>query len=406
MTKQLNDKVVQKEETAIELYPEGGAAGGRLLMTSQIVVFSIPANITPTISNKIAKVMKLDYKLRIIVKVPKSPSDASANISDYKDLSVNLPAVIGTTGTIHDSGFELNNNPFGMGNASETGGSLYNGYGGTGTGNGPTITSVYSAARGSINYGPPPPQPISLIGFRMPEPNYTINGYFSPHQYEQQQQMYPPSNNQFVLNTLQLPYTTSSDSIDSSKIEGMPMPDFSNNDVHPPPAANRQSNIVHDEMATLSSSPSASCTIDQMLTSVAIYPPQQQQINGYPPPPMRNNDSSTTFESDNKEDPISNISASWSKMYIAPPLTKQPTPSSSSEIAINTLLVSGDKPNTPTPPPKHTELSAQDSTNTTQNHATAANTKTSSTSSPSLKKSIHVTRIDPLESINATHEPK
>lgn len=203
MTKQLEDKIVQKEEKPIAMAP--GIAGNRLLSSSQVVVFSTPSNITPTIS-KNAKVMRLDYKLRVSVKIP------SVDSGKDRELSVNLPIVIGTTGvsTIYDSGFESHTtNLYGSHHAGGSDGnnSVSNGYG-PGSFYPPPISPSASSGFGY------PPAPAGPGGFHMPEPH----GFYPP--------VYPP--NRFVLNPEQLAYTSSlyQKSEDSGKYESMPMPDF------------------------------------------------------------------------------------------------------------------------------------------------------------------------------------
>jgi hypothetical protein len=419
LTKQLDDKIVQKEEKAIELLPEGGS---RLLGTSQIVMFSIPSNITPTIHSEDAKVMKLDYKLRVTIKIPKSDS------SDSKDLNVNLPVVIGTTGvsTIYDSGFE--SIPFGINsNGSDGNNSLHNGHGWPPA---PSNNS-FCFGGGSLNYGTP--LPISPIGFHMPEPNYGIMGYF-PQQYSPQRQVYPPNNdnNRFILNTQQLPYAILHDSSDSNKIEGMPMPDFSSN-IYPPPQQNN--NILTEEIAALSSSPSNSSTID-MMSSMVYFP---TQVNGdvkkfgYPPrkhDDTHSNPNAIDHDNHHPEDnskggneSISNITSSCHKMHIAPPtaaISEQQQDTavtdedlfSDTEDAINSLLLSIDKPNTPTPPQRHTELSSLDDAVTKSRATTVQKSPNSYQSdvhydlamSPTTsRKNATVTRIDPLDSVGSNN---
>lgn len=197
MTKQLEDRIVHKEEKQIVMAPEFGG----LLSSSQVVVFSTPPNVTPTIS-KDAKVMRLDYKLRVSVNIP--------NVSSGKDreLSVNLPIVVGTTGisTIYDSGFE-SQKPYGSSHhtgGSEGNNSMHNGFGGP-------VYPPPPISPTSLQFGYPPPPPG---GFHMPEPH----NFYPPTSY-------PP--NRFVLNPQQLAYnSTPYPNEDNGKFETMPMPDF------------------------------------------------------------------------------------------------------------------------------------------------------------------------------------
>lgn len=53
---------------------------------NQRVALFIPIDLTPTISRSIAKVMKLDYKIRVTIELP----------GKKKTLFVDLPLVIGT----------------------------------------------------------------------------------------------------------------------------------------------------------------------------------------------------------------------------------------------------------------------------------------------------------------------
>jgi hypothetical protein len=207
MTKQLTDKVVQKTDKSVELVSEGPS---RLCGLSSVLVLEIPSNTTPTIHQN-AKVMRIDYKIRVTVKIP----SADHNGKD-KELSVNLPIVIGTTGTsnIDDSGFEssMRSNPFGQyPGGSEGSQSIHNG-------------GDSSIGFRSLSPAPYPP----MFGNTTPYPPMSNNGppaggFFMPEPF----QPYPPvaDENRFVLNPQQMPYTSD----DSIKIEGMPMPSFDNN---------------------------------------------------------------------------------------------------------------------------------------------------------------------------------
>ncbi|KAG2230556.1 hypothetical protein BDF21DRAFT_498262 [Thamnidium elegans] len=233
MTKQLNDKIIQTDKIKLELDSDIG--DHRLIGMSRVVAIPIPSNITPTIKSN-AKVMRLDYKIRVTAKMPGIDSGKD------KELSVNLPITIGTTGVsaIYDSGFESNMSMLNMenNNGSDSGHSISQG-------------GRYSVGPGSFyganaygRPGPPPgpynPPMAGPGGFLMP--NYN-NEY-----HQQQYTMYPPPmHNQFVINAQQLPYPP----IDrSDRIEGMPMPSFNdppyppNNDPPYPPHNNISNEIL------------------------------------------------------------------------------------------------------------------------------------------------------------------
>lgn len=176
MTRQLDDKPVQMEKKNIELIPEHG----RLLGCNQVLVLPIPCNITPTIGVS-AKVMRLDYKLRVTVKIPGIDSGKD------KELSVNLPLVVGTTGIVDNKPFTQNTYP------------------------------AYSFAASPANV------------FQMPEPR----------------QMYPP---QFVLNPQQMAYNSPLEN--ESKFEiGMPMPGFEQ-EKSPGSVASNQPVFVYPPIST------------------------------------------------------------------------------------------------------------------------------------------------------------
>jgi hypothetical protein len=233
MTKQLADKVVQKTEKSVELVHEGPS---RLLGFSSILVLEIPSNTTPTIHQN-AKVMRLDYKIRVTVKIPNVDHDGKD-----KELSINLPIVIGTIGisNIYDSGFEspVRTNPFGQyqsfNGGSEGSQSIHNG--GDGSSGfrslSPTPHPPFfgnNAPYPPLNTGPPNNGSNSgpNSGFVMPEPF----------------QSYPPmaDENRFVLNPQKMPYTSD----DNIKIEGMPMPCFDNSQQQ---LVNEIDNIIYNPL--------------------------------------------------------------------------------------------------------------------------------------------------------------
>ncbi|KAG2195366.1 hypothetical protein INT47_004474 [Mucor saturninus] len=79
-TWQLDDRIVEKYSLK-----------GEILASTQIITLPIPSNLTPTISSLSAKVMRLDYKLRVTVELQ----------NRNRVLSVNLPLVIGTKRTFY-----------------------------------------------------------------------------------------------------------------------------------------------------------------------------------------------------------------------------------------------------------------------------------------------------------------
>lgn len=89
MTRQLDDKVIEAETKKVDLFP----TYGRSLAFNQLIVLPISPNLTPTIDGVSAKVMKLDYKLRVTVELP----------GKDKKLTVTLPLVIGTTGKVDNT---------------------------------------------------------------------------------------------------------------------------------------------------------------------------------------------------------------------------------------------------------------------------------------------------------------
>ena len=192
MTKQLDDKIIHKDEKHMELVPE---LGRNLLSCNKVLIFSTPFDITPTIRAG-TKVMRLDYKLRVSVNIPE------ADAGKDKTLSINLPIVIGTTGvsTIHDSGYDSTLSP-----------QAYELHGGTSEGSNSVRNSGFQSPHHYDVHSPPP---HSVIGFHIPEPSF--HGYPPPHIND-----YPP--NRFVLNPQQIAYSSE----DNQTFEGMPMPQFS-----------------------------------------------------------------------------------------------------------------------------------------------------------------------------------
>lgn len=260
MTKQLDDKIIQTDKIQLELFPDN--ADHRLIGMSQVVVVPIPSNTTPTIKSN-AKVMRLDYKIRVTAKM--SGIDSGKD----RELSINLPITIGTTGVsaIYDSGFEssmsmlnLENN-----NGSDSGRSISQG-GRYSTGPG----SFYGAyAYGRPGPGPPPgPSPPPMAGsggFHMP--NYN-NEY-----HQQQYNMYPPPPmpSQFVINAQQLPYPP----IDrNNRFEGMPMPSF-NDPPYPP----------NHKIGNDSPYPPNNNISNEVLSPDGILSEGNQSGFGYPPHP-------------------------------------------------------------------------------------------------------------------------
>ncbi|GAA5801354.1 hypothetical protein HPULCUR_006800 [Helicostylum pulchrum] len=271
MTKQLDDKIIQTDKIKLELFPDIG--DHRLIGMSQVVVMPIPSNTTPTIKSN-AKVMRLDYKIRVTAKM--SGIDSGKD----RELSVNLPITIGTTGVsaIYDSVFESNMSMLNLenNNGSDSGHSISQGGGGGRYSVGPgSFYGAYSYGRPAPPPGPSPPPMAGPGGFHMP--NYN-NEY-----HQQQYNMYPPPpmHNQFVINAQHLPYPP----IDrNDRFEGMPMPSI--NDPPYPPNHNNNSNDTpypHNHKNNLPYPPNNNIS-SEVLSPDGMLSEGTQSGFGYPPP--------------------------------------------------------------------------------------------------------------------------
>lgn len=191
MTKQLTDRIVKKDEKPAELVLDPYS---RVYKTSKVVVFNVPSDITPSITEG-GKVLRIDYKIRVTVQVP--------NGSDKKELSINLPVVVGTVGSMSDSALEPPQ--FKSETSSSIGNDLYPGQPVF-----PGMPDVY-----------PPPLQHQPIG----------PGFINPfnHQFSYPPATTPPPPPQFVLNTQTLPFVERAD----TDVTRMPIPDFQQYPTNP-----------------------------------------------------------------------------------------------------------------------------------------------------------------------------
>lgn len=391
MTKQLDDKVIQSDRVKVELQPD--ISDDRLIGISQIVLMSIPSNTTPTIKEN-AKVMRLDYKIRVTTKIPELD----------KELSVNIPIVVGTTGVsaIYDSGIDsIMSPPFSNQDInSDAGSSIAN------SGYGSVHSRFYPA--GPIQ-APPPLQPhmSGPGGFHMPDPSY----FYPP----QQQQMYPP--NQFYLNPQNLPYA----SIDpNEKFEGMPVPEFHSNAPYPPNQNNSNEAIspsgssitFSDNNDRMSSQvyppypPNNGFGNFTMSSPVSLYPPQGNEYSSRPKSFCELDEQQTQKPNDLDDELTSAINELSPTNSINRPTRQELKPFSESTISF--------KPNTPTPPqtPGMSMTEAQQQTaHRRSNYAPKSlasysdledsneESCTATARSATVKGSNSVTRIDPLDAL-------
>ncbi|KAI7888036.1 uncharacterized protein EV154DRAFT_554186 [Mucor mucedo] len=90
----LNEKIISKDTRDVEMH----STINRMRVFNQQIYFSLLPELIPTISTSVAKVVNLNYKLRVSVVLP----------GKNKNLRVDLPLVIGTTTTLTS---EPNNKP-------------------------------------------------------------------------------------------------------------------------------------------------------------------------------------------------------------------------------------------------------------------------------------------------------
>ncbi|KAG1108488.1 hypothetical protein G6F42_015971 [Rhizopus arrhizus] len=186
MTKQLADRIIKTEDKPVTMTKD---MYNQLLTVNSLIMITIPSNATPTISGTMAKVMRIDYKIRVTVNI----TGAEKNGKE-KELNVNLPLVVGTAGEhpiIHDSGVDTSRH-------SEIAPMSYNPY-----------SNPYPPMNTNALYPP------NGGGFQMPDP------------FQAPQQLYPPllQQQQFMLNPQHMPFTGASNANDYEG--GMPVPEFS-----------------------------------------------------------------------------------------------------------------------------------------------------------------------------------
>lgn len=338
MTKQLSDKVILKKEKPVELVNEGL---GHLLSLSLVLVLEIPSNITPTI-NQNAKVMRIDYKIRVTIKIPGTDHNGKD-----KELNVNLPIVVGTTGisNVYDSRIEpsVGSNHYGQ----------YRSYHGGSEGS----QSIHNDSDGSIGFrgmSPTPYPPFSGNSTRFVSSRPMSDNFYMPQPY----QPYPPvmDENRFVLNPQQMPYTSN----DASRIEGMPMPSFDNNQNPVNELNNVSKSPMNDNQSfmyppTLGNTPKNS--FPNTIQTTQLYPPNiihQETVVSSPASPHFYVDGHG--QSPNNNISIDGLASSISQMST----TATSTTTVSNEGSISTssnaikpsenVHVYTEKPNTFTPP--------------------------------------------------------
>ncbi|CAO0794309.1 unnamed protein product [Mucor circinelloides] len=313
MTKQLADRIIKTEDKPVTMTKD---MYNQLLTVKSLIMITIPSNATPTISGTMAKVMRIDYKIRVTVNI----TGAEKNGKE-KELNVNLPLVVGTAGEhpiIHDSGVDTSRH-------SEIAPMSYNPY-----------SNPYPPMNTNALYPP------NGGGFQMPDP------------FQAPQQPYPPllQQQQFMLNPQHMPFTGASNANDYEG--GMPVPEFSTSEqtfstvtspvndqtksfVYPPVSLNSQ-------MSTLSVSTnpfSGTANVDN-----TPYPPN---ITEKPPTSTPTHASYMPFSlMDEKKTDAEAFASSLSRESTRS--TAHSSSTASHSLYPPPSLLSIDKPNTPTPP--------------------------------------------------------
>lgn len=195
MTKQLPDRIIKKQENPVDLTQDNYSHSFK---TSKVIVFSIPSDITPSIIEG-GKVVRIDYKIRVTVEIP----------NGKKELSINLPVVVGTVGSVFDSGLELpHQESFNLIRSDRSHSSI-------GTTDLYPSQSVFlpSVHSGQDIYPPPSPGFLNPFNTQIPYP--------------------PPAPPPFLLNTQTMPFLERAD----TDVTKMPIPDLSSSNTpyyHPP----------------------------------------------------------------------------------------------------------------------------------------------------------------------------
>ncbi|KAK4518271.1 uncharacterized protein ATC70_001623 [Mucor velutinosus] len=312
MTKQLPDRIIKTEDKPVTMakvmyYPQ-------LLTVSSLIMITIPSNATPTIGGTIAKVMRVDYKIRVTVHI------RGAENSKEKELNVNLPLVVGTAGqhpVLLDSGVDTTRH-------NETYTMSYN---------------PYSSPYPPLNMNAP--YPPNGGGFQMPDP------------FQMPQQPYPPAPYpHFMLNPQHIPFTGASNASDYEG--GMPVPQFSTSEQ----ALSTAASPVIDQ-TKIPVYPSVALSSQLSTLSVSTNPFSATAHAGNTPYPLVITDKAPTST------PTKAGNMPFSPTYekktdtetLASSLSRESTRSTahSSSTASHSLypppsLLSIDKPNTPTPP--------------------------------------------------------
>lgn len=313
MTKQLTDRIITTEEKPVTMIKD---MYNPLLTTSDLIMITIPSNATPTIGT-IAKVMRIDYKIRVTVSI------TGAENGKEKELSVNLPIVVGTAGEyaiVHDSGVDtrFHNNEVNSVNS-------------------PTVYNPFNA------YPPVYPNDNMSFGSNAPYPPPTAGGFQMPNPYQAAQQPYPPQD-RFMLNPQQMSYPGSNN--DSKYEGGMPVPEFSTSEqtfsTATSPVNDQTKSFVYPPVSLKSQMSTLSVSTNPFSANAdnSPYPPS---ITDKPPGSTPTNMSfSPAFEKKTDAD----IAAS----SLSRESTRSTTHSTGSNALYPPNLLSIDKPNTPTPP--------------------------------------------------------
>ncbi|GAN03223.1 hypothetical protein MAM1_0036d02674 [Mucor ambiguus] len=369
MTKQLPDRIIKTEDKPITMTKD--MYNPQLLTVSSLIMATVPSNATPTISGTMAKVMRIDYKIRVTVNITGAESDKE------KTLDVNLPLVVGTAGQhpiLHDSGVDTTRH-------NEMHRMSYNPYG-----------SPYPPMNMNAPY------PLNGGGFQMPDP-------FQVHQ----QQPYPPApQQQFMLNPQYMSFTGTSNTGDYEG--GMPVPKFSASEqtfsTAASPVSDQTKSFVYPPLALSSQMSTLSVSTNPFSSTAHVdsspYPPTSVDKA---PTPTSTNASYMPFspsyeKKTDAEIPASSLSRESTRSTvhsgstISHPLYPPPS------------LLSVDKPNTPTPPQtpavinrnisQQRPISRQIESGSSYHSGVSVFDDASYSSSPPQASHI-ATRIDPLE---------
>ncbi|KAF1796193.1 hypothetical protein FB192DRAFT_1405647 [Mucor lusitanicus] len=313
MTKQLPDRIIKTEDKPVAMAKD--MYNPQLLTTSSLIMITIPSNATPTISGTMARVMRMDYKIRVTVLI----SAGAENNGKEKELNVNLPLVVGTAGQhpiLHDSGVDTMRHSEQM---------SYNPYS-----------------------NPYPPNNMNTPGYPAPPPHH--GGFQMPDPFQvPPQQPYPATGqHHFMLNPQHMsPFAGASSASDYEG--GMPVPQFSTTpeqsfSTATSPVSDQAKSFVYPPVALSSQMGSLSVSTTTNPFSSTAHAADSAP---YPPPPLADKAPfSPTYE--NKTD-AETLASSLSRES-----TRSTAHTSSSTVSHSLYpppsLLSIDKPNTPTPP--------------------------------------------------------